>query len=165
MSVKRTCGSCTLCCKTMSIPEIAKPAHRWCDHCTIGKGCNIYCERPTPCREFECVWLQDTRGLLDKSMRPDRIKVVLQPTTDGTGLVAHCDPSTPLAWRSPKVLSLLRAFARAGHHANARAGDRYWVITSRTEWPVPDEYLVRGPNERVDVRIPDDIAIAIGVRT
>lgn len=88
-------------------------------------------------------------------------KVVMQPTHDGKGLVAHCDPATPLAWRSERILNLLRACSRAGFHANARAGSRL----SKTEWAVPEEYIVRGENGKVDVHIPGIIGMQIGLRT
>ena len=29
----RACGSCTLCCKTMGVDELAKPPGVWCQHC------------------------------------------------------------------------------------------------------------------------------------
>ena len=35
----RECGSCSLCCKVYNVPEIEKPAGKWCRHCTPGKGC------------------------------------------------------------------------------------------------------------------------------
>ena len=35
---KRTCGTCTLCCKVYDIPAVAKPMGKWCDHCDVGKG-------------------------------------------------------------------------------------------------------------------------------
>jgi len=166
---RRSCGSCTMCCKTMGVADLLperKLPGKWCEHCDKGVGCRVYADRPTTCREFECVWLQGgAADVLTDDMRPDKIAVVFQPTNDGKGLVAHCNPDQPLAWMKPKPLATLRACAKAGFHASARAGDRYWVVTSRTEWPVPEEFIIRGPNESVDVRIPHDIAREIGVRT
>jgi hypothetical protein len=45
----RSCGSCSQCCKTLSInaPELTKPMDRWCEFCKPGKGgCTVYSERP-----------------------------------------------------------------------------------------------------------------------
>lgn len=150
----------------MGVSDLPTPKvpHRWCDHCIIGLGCSIYEQRPKTCREFECVWLQDTRGLMDEAMRPDKLRVVFQPTDDGCGLVAHCDPGDPMAWRRAKSIEVLRACARAGFHASARVGDRYWLITKTMEWPVPDQYLRRGPHGKVDVHVPHDVALQIGIR-
>ena len=51
----RTCGDCTLCCQVLDIPELTKPAGRLCVHANA--GCNIYPDRPEPCRTFTCGWL------------------------------------------------------------------------------------------------------------
>lgn len=162
----KSCGSCTLCCKTMGVEDMPggpKPPHKWCPACLVGEGCSIYESRPQTCRDFACVWLQDTEGLMDDSYRPDRIGVVFQPTDDRTGLVAHCDPSRPTAWRAEKPLALLRACAKAGYPATARAGKRYWVITGTTEWEVPPKFVIHGAGGKVDVRVPADVRVRIGL--
>ena len=156
----KQCGPCALCCKIMAVPEIEKPAHQWCQHCKIGIGCAIYEARPTACRE--CVWLQVPADVLDDQYRPDRLRVVLQRTNDGTGLVACCDPHRPMAWRHPLVLRLLRRHSAEGR-ATARAADRYWVVTTKTDWEVPPELLIRGPHGQVDARIPHEVARQIGL--
>ncbi len=71
---KRACGSCTACCKSLEVTELNKPAGKWCAHCKIGNGCNIYFARPDSCIEFRCQWLN---GLGDKKDRPDRAKLIL----------------------------------------------------------------------------------------
>ena len=165
--LSRSCGECTACCKTMGVadhPRGKKPVNHWCQDCTIGKGCNIYASRPKSCVDFECCWLQDERGIMDDSMRPDRLKVIFQPVKDGHGLVAHCDPSMPMAWRKGKAFQMLRKAAEAGYHASARAGNRYWVITPTTEWVVPDDCLVDDGTGELQVRIPHEVAIRIGLR-
>ena len=53
--------------------EIDKPIYTHCPHeC---HGCAIYMERPSVCREFECLWLQ---GLVvgDDRRRPDRLGLI-----------------------------------------------------------------------------------------
>lgn len=162
---KRSCGSCTLCCKVMGVPDLEpkKLPHQWCQHCDIGKGCRIYETRPTTCREFECVWLQDTQNLFGENCRPDKLGVVFVPAGDGIGLIAHCDPARPTAWRNPQALARLRVCAAAGYLAAARAGKRYWVITPTHEWEVPADCVVTDKDSnQVDVRVPREIASRIG---
>ncbi len=61
--MKRNCGTCTKCCDgTLEgninghIMKSGKP----CYYLTIGKGCNIYNERPQdPCVRYKCAWLED----------------------------------------------------------------------------------------------------------
>ena len=160
---KRECGSCTMCCKLLNIvdPELTKPAYKWCQHCDIGKGCKIYSTRPEACKAFECLWLQDRRGVFPDDARPDKSGVVLRPTPVG-GVLAHCDKHRPERWR--KLLPRLRRLAMEGYPVGAEAGGRYWVITGKTEWEAPKEYQIDHGNGFVDIRIPKDIAMQIGYK-
>jgi hypothetical protein len=54
----KSCGGCTLCCKVLSIKELAKPQGAWCPKCSVGRGCSIYAQRPEECRAFTCGYLQ-----------------------------------------------------------------------------------------------------------
>ena len=104
------CGSCSMCCKIPSLTEkdyegkhLDKSAGTWCDHCTPGKGCGIYEDRPKVCSTYECVWLQshtrrEGQGL-PVELRPDKSKVLIQPTVDGLGLVFRVMPENWGAWR------------------------------------------------------------------
>jgi hypothetical protein len=100
------CGTCTQCCKTMKVTEINKPAHAWCQHCAIGKGCKVYDTRPETCQGFECFWLYTQRtevppGVrMPLELRPDKTRVVMAITGDGERLIAHVDPSRPDAWKT-----------------------------------------------------------------
>ena len=49
---RRTCGTCTLCCRVLAVVDIGKPAGAPCAHCAEGKGCRIYDSRPQECRLF-----------------------------------------------------------------------------------------------------------------
>ena len=72
---ERSCGSCSMCCKFFSIPEVNKHPNEWCQHCRPGKGgCAIYADRPKVCSEFECWWKSD---LVDDEWYPARSKMVL----------------------------------------------------------------------------------------
>lgn len=71
--MSKVCGTCTLCCKLMYILELEKPGNRWCQHCTPGKGCNIYDAKPRSCSDFMCLWLNSD---LPDEFRPDKIHIV-----------------------------------------------------------------------------------------
>ncbi|HYO27233.1 MAG TPA: hypothetical protein VER68_03085 [Azonexus sp.] len=105
-----SCGTCTLCCKTMKVHELDKAAHVWCQHCQIGKGCEIYETRPESCRIYDCLWLQTQR--LDRPMaaelRPDRSRVVVGTTNGGDDVVLYLDPDRPDAWQRPAMQAFIR---------------------------------------------------------
>ena len=106
----RECGSCTLCCKIMSVWEIEKPNGVLCKHVRNHQSCAIYETRPQSCRTFNCLWL---RGVGTDAMRPDRSRVVMVEADDPTdpsapkGFAAVLDPTRPLAWREPAMLGFL----------------------------------------------------------
>jgi len=106
----RTCGTCTLCCKTVAVKELNKPIGVWCPHCLRGKGCAIYDTRPASCREFYCQWMLE--GALGPEWKPDRAKfaVILTPSQHITVCV---DPGFPSAWRQPPYYDALKRWARA----------------------------------------------------
>ncbi len=103
----RACGSCTLCCKVLTIHELAKPSGTWCPKCAVGKGCTIYSERPTPCRTFLCGYLMGAQ--ISESWRPNRAKMVL--VFEDQGITVHVDPGTPMAWRNEPYYSDLKRWS------------------------------------------------------
>ena len=64
----RNCGKCQVCCVAFRIDELKKPSFTRCRN-QGNEGCTIYKSRPTPCREFKCMWLQ---GVGAKDDRPDK---------------------------------------------------------------------------------------------
>lgn len=63
----RECGDCSVCCHTMNVTEIEKPAYTDCEHqCN---GCAIYDTRPGGCKHFECLW---KCGLGEAEKRPNK---------------------------------------------------------------------------------------------
>ena len=74
MPNKRTCGTCTECCKTHPVDELQKLAGKWCRYRVKDKGCRVYDSRPNGCREFECQWL---KGHGDETDRPDLTGIVI----------------------------------------------------------------------------------------
>lgn len=105
----RSCQDCTLCCKLLRIDELAKPRHEWCAHCAIGKGCNIYEERPAPCRAFYCGWL--INDWLGAHWQPARSRMMI--TAEGARLVIHVDPGRLDAWRKEPFYSEIKKWAAA----------------------------------------------------
>ena len=99
----KQCGSCSLCCKTMVIPELAKPKDSWCPNFVRGSGCAIYADRPKSCRDFTCYWLLDPG--MGPEWKPDRCKMVLDARQDW--LVVHVDPAAQSPWRQEPYFSYL----------------------------------------------------------
>lgn len=140
-TVTRSCGSCTLCCKTMLIEALNKPIGQWCVHCDKGRGCAIYETRPPACRAFRCGWLQDPS--MPDSLRPDRSRVILDQDLNGQRIIARCDPASAMAWKAEPLYSQLKRWARMGwprgHTVMATAYPRVWLI---------------GPDEDIDLGTP-----------
>jgi len=119
-----------MCCKVIRIVELEKPAGVWCRHARPGHGCSIYADRPTPCQEFRCVWLDQPET--PEALKPERTKVVL--ASSETKLIAHCDPADPTAWRREPMYSFLKRQTWPGA-GPARpvlvvVGRRIWLITA-----------------------------------
>lgn len=74
MPERRECGSCSLCCKLLVVPELGKVGGVWCVRWAKGKGCTDYEARPGSCRAFSCAWL---RGGVGEHWRPDRSRMVI----------------------------------------------------------------------------------------
>ena len=74
ITLNRSCGGCTACCKTHAVFEIKKPTGKWCPHCDTSRGCSIYPNHPRACKDFKCAWL---RGFGEDGNRPDCTKIIL----------------------------------------------------------------------------------------
>ena len=122
----RECGSCTLCCKTVAVAEIAKPAGTWCPHCQRSKGCAIYESRPTGCREFFCEWMLSDK--LGPEWKPDRARFAVMMTATGH-LSLAVDPGFPSAWRHPRYYEPLLRWTRerADDPSSAWPGVDVWI--------------------------------------
>ena len=105
----RACGTCSLCCKVLSISELAKPAGQWCTHCRPGKGCGIHATRPFVCRGFYCEWMI-SKGL-GPEWRPEQAKFALFKSNGGRRLTAAVDPGYPSAWRRSPYYENFKAWA------------------------------------------------------
>lgn len=76
----RECGSCTLCCKLLPVPDLNKLAGARCAHQRHGKGCAIYGRHPISCALWSCAWLADDRAA--DLRRPDRSHYVVDIMPD-----------------------------------------------------------------------------------
>jgi hypothetical protein len=108
---ERSCGSCTLCCKLFPVPELEKPAGRWCRHIAQGRGCGIHQTRPPVCRAFWCQWIENPE--LGFEWKPEISKFVLSIYPGSNSLAVTVDPASPANWRKEPYLSGLRRFAAA----------------------------------------------------
>ncbi len=87
MDTNRTCGTCTLCCRTHGVFEMHKLPGTWCSLCQVNKGCMIYSGRPKSCQEFTCAWLL---GFGLSEYRPDNTGIVPDfQEIPGIGLVLY----------------------------------------------------------------------------
>ena len=122
----RACGSCTLCCKTIGVVALAKPAGTWCPHSLRSKGCAIYDSRPAGCRDFYCEWMLSEK--LGPEWKPDRARFVLMVTATGH-LSLGVDPGFPTAWRQPLYYEALCRWARERAEApwSAWPGVDVWI--------------------------------------
>ena len=96
-----------MCCKLLAIPELDKPALRWCAHCDIGTGCKIYDSRPAPCAAFVCGYL--TSPGLDERWRPADSKIVLAFDEAAKRIYVHVEND---AWRREPFHARIKAWSR-----------------------------------------------------
>ena len=141
----RSCGTCSLCCKLPAIPELAKPANEWCEHCRPGKGgCGIYAARPQVCRSYNCYWLI---GLLGDEWQPTKSKMVVQSEIDesrGRRLLFLLDHSTPDRWREPPYYKQILAWSERGLSAEpSKRYTTYVVVGGRTDLILPSGETMR----------------------
>ena len=109
----KACGTCMMCCKVPPIPELEKPACRWCRHAVPGKGCSIYEDRPAVCRRFYCHWIVDPD--LGPEWKPDKAKFVMFPDPDNPDIYnVMVDPTFPDAWTRPPFLAGIKNWVANG---------------------------------------------------
>ena len=102
----RNCGSCSLCCTVLYVPELRKKQNVKCQHCE--HGCAIYVERPESCKTFECQWL---KGDMGEEMRPDKIHVVIENLPNVPVVLALLEPGYSI---SNKMTTMLNSYKRKG---------------------------------------------------
>jgi hypothetical protein len=104
----RQCGTCTLCCKLLKIPETDSDKGSWCRHCETGKGCGIYDERPQRCRDFMCGYL--IWDAVPDHWLPAKSRIVVVSEM-GFRINFTVDPSAPNRWREEPWHSEIKALS------------------------------------------------------
>ena len=79
----RECGTCTACCEGWLRGVVRGHEMNRGKKCHFlgckNTRCSIYEERPEePCKNFECVWLKDTKQELPEWMKPELSKVIIK---------------------------------------------------------------------------------------
>ena len=132
--MKRSCGSCSLCCKVMDVPDV-KPRHDWCQHADPGHGCKIYSHRPEPCKSFHCMWLIDTR--IGDYWYPAKSKIVINAMIEEGRkyTVFIVDPAYPNRWREEPYFNDIKTIARAG--IEGRLGEKWTTLVLIKDQRIP----------------------------
>jgi hypothetical protein len=137
----RSCGTCSLCCKVVSIPLFGKPAGTWCSHSRPGKGCGIHASRPFVCRGAFCEWMI-SKGL-GPEWKPDVAKFALFVREDGHHLTAHVDPGFAGAWQREPYYRQFKIWAAQGLQRRPRIqvidimiGEQVTVVLPDRDVPV-----------------------------
>jgi Fe-S-cluster containining protein len=165
----RSCAGCTLCCKIMTVEEIAKPRNKWCQHCDIGKGCKIYDARPEACRLFYCHYLKE--GGIAEHWKPSQSRMMMTYNNEAQRLCVYVDPARPDAWRKDPYYADLKTWAKNAVASKSQVvvfvGDDVTVILPDRDKPIgrvrPDQHLrvtmkngPRGPEYDVELLDADD---------
>lgn len=144
---EKTCGTCTLCCKIFPVPDLGKPAGKWCQHIVQGKGCGIHETRPQICRAFFCQWIYNAD--LGPEWKPEVSRFVLSIYPGTNSLTISADPGLPNAWREAKYLRQFRHWAAAA----LEQGDQVLVFSgARVTAILPDREVDLGeilPGDRI----------------
>jgi hypothetical protein len=114
----------------LAVEEIRKPINTPCQH-LCNTGCGIYEARPPSCAQFECLWLQMSRGPapLPKRLRPDRCGVMFVPVVESDNTIAaHCE--TPLALDANPVRATVQRWLRNGIRIIKIAGDKRTMLAA-----------------------------------
>jgi len=134
----RQCGSCSLCCRLMPLPDLGKPANVQCKYARHKQTgcCTVHRKpaQPTACQEWTCRWLIDMEM---QTSRPDRARYVVDVLPDFIVAIQNgeaqripvvqiwCDPDHPHAHRDPKLRAWLEKNAqRMRMAAIVRYGER-----------------------------------------
>jgi hypothetical protein len=147
----RQCGSCTLCCKVLKIPETESEKGAWCRHCVTGKGCAIYEQRPQRCRDFICGWL--AWDAVPDHWHPAKSRIVVVSEL-GFRINFTVDPGSPGRWREAPWYAEIKALAVLAFQEN-----RQVLIT------VGNRAIAMLPDREVDLGVvAEDEVVVTGQR-
>ena len=160
MKVKgRTCGKCSMCCHLLDIPELSKPANRWCEYCKPGHGgCGVYETRPEVCEKFKCLWLEG--WLTQDYWQPQKARMVAFGSTDDgvPVLKIQVDAQQPNRWREEPYWSQIRGTSLWGLRQQPKR--LVVVFVGRSKFLVLGSNIVENPPDAGQLvqRGPDDWA-------
>jgi hypothetical protein len=129
----RSCGTCSLCCKVVTVPAVDSAAGTWCRHASPGHGCTIYDKRPFLCRSAYCEWMMNPA--MGPEWKPEIAKFVIYQSEGGKRVSIHVDPGARDAWRrAPYYENIKRWAAEAArkmpdpHMVDVMVGEHTTVI-------------------------------------
>jgi Fe-S-cluster containining protein len=97
----KNCGDCHECCSLPAIKDW-KSDFTTCKHLGLD-GCEIYKDRPIPCRAFNCLWR--TNYKLDAPLRPDRCGVMFEAFPNEKTVIALMQDNAE--WETGPVKQLI----------------------------------------------------------
>ena len=110
MSTHNECGTCTLCCEILPIPEIPKPENVLCSNCTKNQGCNIYSSRPKSCIDFRCLFIETD---MVEELRPNKCNIIFEKITETVYIgTRHKDNLND--WNSVPVINYMKSLNEKG---------------------------------------------------
>lgn len=151
----RSCDSCTMCCKLLSIEVLEKPRAVWCTHCDKKRGCKIYDERPVACRTFYCGWRRIAH--LDERWKPSQSKFLINYEAAHKRIALHVDPDRMGTWREAPFYTMIKSWAQTAEAEGGSlvvwTGRNVTVVSAREEFDLgalrEDQYILpvdeRGP--------------------
>jgi hypothetical protein len=154
----RRCGSCTLCCRLLGVdapPTLSKPPNTKCPHCSPGRGCNIYEQRPAQCRVFFCLWL--VNASLDDSFHPAKCHFVIYPVdngSDGAAVMVEVDPHRPDSWFRQPYWDVITQMAIVMPASTVRVGNRWYRLFPREVARHPERIAVMSHDGQIGRTIP-----------
>jgi hypothetical protein len=154
----RECGTCSLCCRLLDVPEAGKAKNEWCPHCRPGRGCQIYDKRPDSCRSYSCLWL--IHSLFGEEWFPARSKIVIDMAPDEQHRLVdeehsvvllrfHVDPQYPNRWKEEPYYSAIKHLALRGLRGELLPGGKqcltHVIVKSRHTLILPHKEIPTQP--------------------
>ena len=110
---ERQCGSCTLCCKMLYVPDYDSKIGEYCKHCLPNTGCSIHETKKEICRTFDCLWIKQPQ--IPDSYRPDKCHVLFEMVPHSLVYWGHIDPEHGDADKTDHIQQIIKKINQAGH--------------------------------------------------
>ena len=122
----KSCKECNLCCYFTEVPELKKPVLVLCKFCNSNKGCKIYKDRPSSCRNFKCVWYQCPN--MSDDLRPDKCHVMFEKLPTKNIYLALVDPKFPDSWKNENVTELITTIINLGNSVIVSSTEKHMFL-------------------------------------